>query len=61
MTKKEMKELEAAQNAMRTKRYKFVNELESFWRDVHAAEVYLKTKGEKVTKEEKERRNYCKN
>ena len=55
MTKKEMKELEAAQNATRFNRYKLVNELESFWRDVHAAEVYLKTKGEKVTKEEKER------
>ena len=55
MTKKEMKELEAAQNVMRSNRYKFVNELNSFWRDVHAAEVYLKTKGEKVTKEEKER------
>lgn len=55
MTKAEIKKMEQEQSALRVSRMNFVEAIGHYWRDVDAAEVYLKTKGEKLTLEEKER------
>ena len=52
LSKKEREELE---RSLRSKRREFIEAVEGFWRDVENAEDYLKTKGEKVSEEERER------
>lgn len=55
LTKAQLKEMEERQEELRGKRRNFVEAVKGYWKDIEAAESYLKTKGERLEFEEKER------